>query len=224
MIARHPQAGRGDRGRLHRRAWQFSLGSLFALTTLCAALLSVYSLFRSYPLGTLIFATVIGIAVTGVVLYIAELYLIGWIVDFLSGIGMPKIHARTVPLDCELVGETVVITLRDNIATDGQCRAVQRQLQELIAAEHCDFVLDFSRAGNVCKSLRRVMLQLTKAARRGAEKLGKSYLPVALPRGDLFPVFEDRQRAMEAMSQHGGHGWVVLCGVPVGIRAVYEPE
>jgi hypothetical protein len=33
-------------------------------------------------------------------------------------------------------------------------------------------------------------------------------------------VFEDRQRALDAMAKHDGHGWVVLCGVPFGLRAV----
>jgi hypothetical protein len=220
MIERHSQAGR--RSRFGKRRWQFSLGFLFVLTTICAVLLSVYRVFRSFPHETLIFAVVIAIAGLGIVLYIAELYVIGWVVDFLSGIGVPKFHAKTVPLDCEIVGEMLVVQLRDNVATAGQCQAVERQLKQLIAEHHCDFVLDFCHAGNIATSFRGVMVQLLKRARNEAEKLGKTCQPIALPRGDLFKVFEDRQQALETMSQHGGHGWVVLCCVPVGIRAVTE--
>jgi hypothetical protein len=103
-----------------------------------------------------------------------------------------------------------------------QCQAVQKQLAGLIDQHHCDFVLDFLNAEKISKSFREVMFQLTKAARKEAERLGKPYRPVALPRGVLFRVFEDRQRAVEEMARHDGHGWVVLCCVPIGIRAVSD--
>ncbi len=223
MIEMHPKNGRhGNRSPSGRRSWQFSLWFLFVLMTICAALLSVFSIFKRFPLETLILATVIAIAVTGIILYIGELFLIGWVVDFLSDLGMPKFKARSVPLEWEQLGEIIVVILRDNIATAGQCQTVEKQLKCLIDEHHCDFVLDFYYAGRISKSFRDVMLNLMKAARREAEKLGKSDRPMALPQGGVFKVFDDRQLAVEEMSRHGGHGWVVLCSVPIGIRAVSE--
>jgi hypothetical protein len=196
---------------------------LFVLTTICAVLLSVFSVFKRFPLETLIVAALIAIAAMGIVLYIGQLLILGWVTDFLSGIGMPKIRARPVPLEYEQLGEIIVVKLRDNIATAGQCQSVGKQLKHLIDEHHCDFVLDFLDAGNVSRSFRGVMVRCMKAARREAEKLGKPFRPVALPRGAVFRVFDDRQRAVEEMSRHEGHGWVVLCSVPVGIRAVSGP-
>jgi hypothetical protein len=66
------------------------------------------------------------------------------------------------------------------------------------------------------------MVHFMKAARREAGKLGKPYRPVALPHGPVFRVFDDRECAVEEMSKHDGHGWVVLCSVPDGIRAVSD--
>lgn len=223
MMEKHRQAGRrGRRSSSGTPPFQFALSLLLMLAAICAVLLGVLSVFRRFPLETLIFATVIAIAVMGVVLYIWGLVIIGWVVDFLSDIGMPKFLARPVPLQYEQVGEIVVVTLRDNIATAGHCLSVEKQLKRLVDEQHCDFVLDFLYAGNVSTSFRGVMLRLMKAARREAEKLGKPYFPLALPQGELFRVFDDGQRAIEEMSKHAGHGWVVLCSVPVGIRAVSE--
>jgi len=223
MIEKPLEAGRrGSRSRSGKRPWQYSLRFLFLLTTICAVLLSLALVSRHFPMESLIFGTVIAIAGAGIILYIGELYVIGWVVDFLSAIGMPKIHAKPIPLDYEVVAEIVVVTLRDNIATAGHCQAVQKQLKHLVADHHCNFVLDFLSAGNVSMSFRPVMVQLLKAARREAGKLGKPYRPLLLPQGDVFKVFDDKQQAVEAMSRHGGHGWVVLCSVPVGIRAVSE--
>ncbi len=219
------QAKNGRRGRYSpsgRRRWQFSLSSLFVLTTICAALLSVFTVFRRFPLETLIMAAIIAIAGIGIVLYIAQLVLVGWAVDFLSGIGMPRFHAKLVPLEYEQVGEIIVVKLRDNIATAAQCQSVRKQLKRLIDEHHCDFVLDFFYAGRISKSFRDVMVHVLKAARREAEKLGKPELLLALPQGEVFRVFDNRQRAVDEMSRHGGHGWVVLCSVPVGTRAVSE--
>jgi hypothetical protein len=92
----------------------------------------------------------------------------------------------------------------------------------LIDEHHCNFVLDFLYAEKISISFRGVMVHLMKAARREAGELGKPYRPVALPHGAVFRVFNDRERAVEEMSKHDGHGWVVLCSVPVGIRAVSD--
>ncbi|MGA2258228.1 MAG: hypothetical protein ABSG53_26480 [Thermoguttaceae bacterium] len=222
MIERDPKDGRrGRRSSSVGRQWQFSLMSLFVLTTICAVLLGIFRVFRIFPLETLIMVTMIVIAGISIVLFIGELFIIGWVVDFLSAIGMPKFQPRAIPLDYEQVGEIIVVTLRDNIATAGQCQAVQNQLKRLIDEHHCDFVLDFFYAGRISRSFRRVMVHLMKAARREAERLGKPDRPVALLYGEAFSVFDDRRHAVEEMSRHGGHGWVVLCSVPVGIRAVF---
>jgi hypothetical protein len=219
-IARHPQDERGSRLPSRRRRWLPAAALLLVLAAIGAALLGVS---RRFPLETLIIAAILAIAGIGIILYVWELAVVGWVVDFLSEIGMPKIRARAVPLECEQVGEIIVVNLRDNIATPGQCQAVQRQLKHLISEHYCDFVLDFRRAGNISTGFRGVMLQFMKAARSEAERLGKPVQPVALPRGEVFRVFDDRERAIEEMSRHDGHGWVVLCCVPVGIRAVSGP-
>jgi hypothetical protein len=202
------------------------LETLLGIAVSLLLALAIYAVFlgafRSFPLETLIMTTVLAIAAMGIVLYIGELTLIGWLVDFLSQIGMSKIQATPDPLDCEQVGEIIVVKLRDNIATVWQCQAVQKQLKRLVDQRHCDFVLDFFHVGRVSRSFRGVMLHLMKAARREAARLGKPYRPVALPRGEVFGAFADRRRAVEEMSRHQGHGWVVLCSVPVGIRAVSD--
>jgi hypothetical protein len=135
---------------------------------------------------------------------------------------MPKFLAKPSPLQYEQVGETIIVKLRDNIGTAGQCQVVERQLKRLLDEDHCDFVLDFLNAGNIARSFRGVMLCFVKAARSQAVKVGKPYSPLALSPGEVFRVFDDRQQAVEEMSKHSGHGWVVLCSVPVGIRAVSE--
>jgi hypothetical protein len=183
----------------------------------------------SRRLNALLIAVVFAIAGIALLLYIGELVILGWVVDvlgkiedFLSEIGMPKIQARPDPLDYEQVGEIIVVTLRKNIATIGQCQSVQKQLKSLIDEHHCDFVLDFYYADRISKAFRGVMVHLMKAARREAARLGKPYRPVAAARGKVFRVFVDRQHAVEEMSKHDGHGWVVLCGVPVGVRAISD--
>ena len=163
----------------------------------------------------------IAIAGIGIVLFLGELVVIGWAVDFLSAIGVPKFKARAIPLQYEQVGEIIVVTLRDNIATAGQCQAVQKELKRMVDEHHCDFVLDFFHAGRISRSFREVIVYLIKAARKEAGRSGKTDRPAVLPRGEAFSVFDDRQRAVEEMSRDGGHGWVVLCSVPVGVRAVF---
>ena len=192
---------------------------ILSLLVLTISILTL-SVFRRFPLETLIAAGLLALTGLSIVLYIGELVVIGWVVDFLSGIGMPKIQARLVPLECEQVGKIIVVKLRDNVASVLQCQSVQKQLKHLIDDHHCDFVLDFSRAGKVSRSFRRAIVYVTKAARREAERLGKPYRPVAATQGAAFRVFDNKQRAVEEMSKHDGHGWVVLCCVPVGIRAV----
>ena len=217
MIEQHREFGRrGRRSPAVRRLWRFLVFVLFVLA-ICAVLLKVY---RSFPLETLVIAGMFVVAGVGIVLYIGELVVLGWVVDFLSEIGMPEIRATPIPLEYEQVGEIVVVKLRDNVGTVRQCQSVQKQLKHLIDEQHCDVVLDFSRAGRVSRSFRGVMVYVMKAARRAAGKLGKPYRPVALPHGAVFKVFDDREGAVEKMSKHDGHGWVVLCSVPVGIRAV----
>jgi hypothetical protein len=186
---------------------------------ICAVLLG---LFDSYPLETLIFAAVFAVSGVAIVLYIWELVIVCWVVEFLSEIGMPKIQATPVPLEYEQVGEIIVVKLHNNIATVLQCLSVQKQLNCLIDEHHCNFVLDFLYAEKTSKSFRGVLIHLMKAARREAEELGKPYRPVALPHGAVFRVFNDKERAVEEMSKHEGYGWVVLCSVPVGIRAVSD--
>ena len=195
-----------------------SVLSLVALT-IGVALLSG---FKSYPLETLIIVAVLAVCAIAVVLYLGELSIACWIVDFLSEIGMPKIQEKPVPLEYEQVGEIIVVNLHNNVSTVGQCLSVQKQLQCLIDEHHCNFVLDFLYAEKTSKSFRGVLVNLMKVARKEAEELGKPYRPVALPRGAVFKVFNDREHAVEEMSKYDGHGWVVLCSVPVGIRAVSD--
>ncbi len=217
-MERHPEdRRRGRRWPSARGLWR---GSLLLLAVLTICVLALGS-FKHFFLETIIIAAVFAFAAISIVLYIGELVVIGWIVDVLSQIGVPNIKTRPLPLVWEQVGDIIVVTLRDNIATTEQCLTVQRQLKCLIDEHHCNFVLDFSDAGNISRRFRWVMMYVTKAARAEAGKLGKPHRPVALPYGEAFKVFDNRQRAIEAMSEHDGHGWVVLCSVPVGIRAVY---
>lgn len=166
------------------------------------------------------------LAAVAVVLYVGQLVILGWAMDllsalddFLSHLGMPKRIAQPDPLEHEQVGEIVVVTLRNNIATLRQCQIVQKQLKRLVDEHHCDFVLDFSCADRISQSFREVVFQLIKAARREASRLRLPQQPIPLPRRNMFQRFTDRQGALEAMSKQAGHGWVVLCSVPVGIRA-----
>ena len=183
----------------------------------------------SRRLNALLIMAVFVVAGIAFLLYIGELVILGWVMDllsaiedFLSQIGMPKIHAQPDPLEQELVGDIVVITLRRNVATLRQCQSVEKQLKLLIDEHHCDFVLDFLYADRISKAFRGVMVHFMKAARAEAGRLGKPRRPVALPRGKIFRVFDNRERAVEEMSRNDDHGWVVLCSVPVGVRAVSD--
>ena len=201
---------------------QALLGMLILILFVLTIRVVLLSVFKSYPLEALIVVAVFAVCGIAIVLYIGELVIVCWIVDFLSEIGMPKIEARPLPLEYEQVGEIIVVKLHNNIATVRQCVLVQEQLKCLLGEHHCNFVLDFLYAEKISKSFRGVMVHLVKAARRKAEEIGKPYRPLALPHGAVFRVFNNQERAVEEMSKHDGHGWVVLCSLPVGIRAVSD--
>ena len=181
----NPARRRGNRSPSGGRPWQFSIWSLLVLTTM-TRLLSLLSVSRAYPLQALIMAAAIAIAVVGVILYIGELFLIGWVVDFLADLGMPKFQAKSAPLDCELIGEIIVVTLRDNIATAAQCQSVAKQLNHLIGDHHCDFILDFSYAGRISMNFREVMLNLLKAARKERRVSANRIDPLICRKGIRF--------------------------------------
>jgi hypothetical protein len=206
--------------RNRRSPWKTAVGALVCCAlgiASCAALLRAS---HTYPWETLIFVGVFTIAAGGIVLYVGQLFLLGWIVDFLDSFGRPKSAALSVPLECEQVGHAIIVHLRDNIANADECKSVERQLQRVIQEHCCNFVLDFSAAGRISIHFRSVLVNLKKTARREAESLGRPYHPMALPQGEMFPVFQDSQQALEEMTRYGGHGWVALCCVPVGVRAV----
>ena len=121
------------------------LKALLSISILILLVLTIHpmllSVFRSFPLETLIFVAVFVVSGIAIFLYIGELVIVGWVVDFLSEIGMPKILGRSIPLDYEKVGEIIVITLRDNIATIRDCLSVQGQLRSLI---DCITAISFS--------------------------------------------------------------------------------
>ena len=69
--------------------------------------------------------------------------------------------------------------------------------------------------------LLRFLTQLDRAHLLICDELGY----VTMSRGGvelLFRVFADREAAIEEMGKHDGHGWVVLCSVTPGTRAVPE--
>jgi hypothetical protein len=208
---------------------QAVLGVVVVLLALLAISAEVRSFFDRFPIETLITVTVLAITGIAIVLYLGELVILCWAVDslcwavdFLSEIGMPRLQAKSLPLEYEQVGDIIIVKLRNNVATIRQCLAVQRQLKRLVDERRCNFVLDFRHADRTSKSFRAVMARLAKAARKEAAKLGKPYRPIAVPRGAAFKVFNDQETAVKEMSKHDGHGWVVLCSVPVGIRAVSD--
>jgi hypothetical protein len=215
--ARLPQSA--GRGRPRRSRWRRWLLRLLALGVLAAIAAVLYNVWEEYPLESLVIAAIFLLAAIGVALYVGELVVLGWVVDLLIWLAAPTLHRKETPLECQRVGEIVIVKLGD-IVTVWQCESVRKQLQRLIDEQHCDLILDFSGIGRISSHFRGVMLRLARAARREAGKLGKPYRPVALPPGEVFRVFDDRASALEAMGIHAGHGWVVLCSVPAGIRAV----
>jgi hypothetical protein len=189
------------------------------LTTIAAMLFRVG---REFPLQTLILVSILAMSAIFIALYVAELVLLHWMVDLFDWITLPRRHAKNDPLEYDQVGEIIIVKLGSHIVTLKQCHAVQKQLKHLIDEHHCDFILDFSGIARLSRSFRGVMVRLRTAARREAERLGKSYQPILSPPGELFCVFDDRESAVEEMESRDGHGWVVLCGVPPGIRAVSD--
>jgi hypothetical protein len=177
---------------------------------------------KSYPLETLIVSAIVAFALLGVALFVGELVIIGWIMDFFLWLTMLGLPVKGAPLEYEQVGEMVVVKLSDNIVSARQCRSVEKQLNRLVDDRHCDFILDFSGIGKLSSRFRRVMTRLSRAARRESARLGRPHRAVELAPGELFRVFDDRQSAVEEMARHDGHGWVVLCSVPAGIRAVSD--
>jgi hypothetical protein len=156
-----------------------------------------------------------------VALYVGELVVIGWIVDFpawLAERAMPPAH---VPLEIEHVGVITVVKLSDNIASTRECRSVHQQFDRLIAEHHCDLIIDFSMIKKLSSGFREVLLHTTLAAREEAEKQGLPRCSMELPPGETFLILDNRDRALVEMGRQQGHGWVVLCSVPTGIRAVY---
>jgi hypothetical protein len=217
-----PPRSHRRRSRPRSRPWRSLFLAIFLLAATCAALLGVATVGRIYPLETLIVSVIILFALLGVALYVGELVVIGWVMDLLLWLSMLGLHAKEKPLDYEQVGEMIVVKLSDNIVSVRQCRSVEKQLQRLTAEGYCDFILDFSGIGKISLRFRRVMLRLSRMARRQAARLGKPYRRLPLPRGDAFLVFDDSRSAVEEMGGHEGHGWVVLSAVPAGLRAVSE--
>ena len=142
--------------------------ALLTLAVLCllapAAGVGLLNVYERFPLQTLILATVLALSGICVFLYVGELVIIGWVVDFLSEIGMPAVQVRSLPLQCEQVGEILVVTLPDCIATIPECQSVQKQLNRLVDEQHCDFILDFHSVRNISRRFRGVMFHLMKAA------------------------------------------------------------
>ncbi len=154
-------------------------------------------------------------------LYIGELVVLGWLVDVLDWIASSGIRARYAPLEFDQVGEVLIVKLGDHIVSDEHCQAVQRQFDRFVGEHYCDFILDFSAVGRLA-GFRGVMTHLAAAARSEAERLGKPFRPVPVPPGEIFRMFDDAAHALEEMGRHDGHGWVVLCCVPPGIRAASD--
>ncbi len=196
---------------------------------------SLYQVAKLFPIESLICAAVIAFAVAGVLLYMWNLAIMAWLVEFVSQLGVPKLREISAELEYEKVGEIIVVRLADNIATGRDGQAVEKRLKELIYQQHCcNLVLDFLNAGRISVRFRDVIISLTKATNREALKSGKPSARaggihlMSLPRppklerhGEEFRVFDDRQAAIEEISRLGGQGWVALCCVPVGTRAVF---
>lgn len=169
---------------------------------------------------TLIVLGIVAGSVLAIFLYVGELVVIGWIVDFPAWLAERAMPAAHVPLEVEHAGEITVVTLSDNIASARECRSVKEQLDRLIAGGRCDLILDFSRVKKLASGFHDVLVHVTRAAWKAADRRGHAYRGPELPPGERFRVFADRDEAIAEMSRCAGHGWVVLCAVPVGIRAV----
>ncbi len=217
---KRPQRRARDRRlRPDRRPWLLAPVALIALAIIGVAVLKAA---ERFPLGTLIFGTIFALSAVAVVLYIGELVVLGWLVDVLDWIASSGIRARYAPLEFDQVGEVLIVKLGDHIVSDEHCQAVQRQFDRFVGEHYCDFILDFSAVGRLARGFRGVMTHLAAAARSEAERLGKPFRPVPVPPGEIFRMFDDAAHALEEMGRHDGHGWVVLCCVPPGIRAASD--
>ncbi len=212
-------SSRGRRRRSERRPWQYSLAALFVLTTVCAVLLKVG---KAFPLETLIVVGIVAGAALAVAMYVGELVVIGWIVDIPAWLAERALPPAHVPLEYEHVGEITIVKLSDNIASARECRSVQQQIDRLIAEHHCDLIIDFYSIKKLNSGFRDVLVHVTRAAREEAEKQARPFYSPELPPGEVFRTFSDRDAAIAEMGRHVGHGWVVLCAVPTGIRAVSD--
>jgi hypothetical protein len=208
---------RGRLRRTERRPWQYSLAALFVLTTVCAVALKAAI---ALPFEGLIIAGIVALCLLAVTMYVGVLVVIGWAIDIPIWLAERAMPPAYVPLEIEHVGEITVVTLSDNIASARECRSVRQQLDRLIAEHHCDLLIDFSSIKKLNSGFREVLIIVTKAARKEAEKQGLPYREFELPAGEIFPIYENRERALAEMTRHKGRGRVVLCAVPVSIRAV----
>ncbi len=196
-----------------------SLLSLFVLMTVCTVVLKFY---KGFPLQTLIVLGIVAGSLLAVMLYVSELVVLGWLLDFPTWLAERALPAAHVPLEFERTGEITVVKLSENIASARECRSVQEQLDRLIAEGQCDLVVDFGGVKKLASGFREVLVHVTGSARRAAEKRGQSCRGPDLPPGETFHVFAGREEAIAEMARYEGHGWVVLCAVPVGIRAVSD--
>ena len=171
-------------GRRFLKAFRGVVGLLLFVLAICVALAVV---FRHFPLETLVIAAMFVVAGLAIVLYVWELVIIGWVVDFLSEVGMPKIQAVPIPLEYERIGEIIVVTLRDNIATVLQCQSVQKQLDGLIAEHHCDFILDFSSAGRISRTIPRRYGPPDEGGTPGGRQTRQSLSPHRVALGSRIP-------------------------------------
>ena len=81
-----------------RRPWQYSLLALFVLTTVIAVLLSIGV---TFPLETFIVLGLVAASAVAVLLYVGELVVLGWIIDFPAWLAERAMPAAHVPLECE---------------------------------------------------------------------------------------------------------------------------
>ncbi len=171
-------------------------------------------------LETLIVLGIVAGAVLAVAMYVGELVVIGWIVDFPEWLAERALPPAHVPLEFEHVGEITIVKLSDNIASARECRSVRQQLDRLVAEHRCNLIIDFSSIKKLSSGFRDVLVNVIRAARSEAEKQGRACRDLDLPPSSTFRIFSDRAAALAEMARHAGHGWVVLCAVPTGIRAV----
>ena len=140
-----------------------------ALIVLAIVGVAVLKAAERFPLGTPIFGTIFALSAVAVVLFLGELVVIGWIVDFLDWIASSGIRARYAPLEFDQVGEVLIVKLGNHMVSDEHCQAVQRQLDRFVGEHYCDFILDFSAVGRLSRSFRGVMTRLASGAERGGE-------------------------------------------------------